>query len=61
MFCIGLHMATFSSTTLRWLFTLSGLGGILDGRERPGVVVGEARAGAGRWATRRSGTGWSKY
>jgi uncharacterized iron-regulated membrane protein len=25
----GLHMATFSSTTLRWLFTLSGLGGIL--------------------------------
>jgi hypothetical protein len=25
----GLHMATFSSTTLRWLFALSGLGGIL--------------------------------
>lgn len=25
----GLHMATFSSTTLRWLFTLSGVGGIL--------------------------------
>lgn len=25
----GLHMANFSSTTLRWLFTLSGLGGIL--------------------------------
>jgi uncharacterized iron-regulated membrane protein len=25
----GLHMATFSSITLRWLFALSGLGGIL--------------------------------
>lgn len=25
----GLHMANFSSTTLRWLFALSGLGGIL--------------------------------